>query len=183
MTLRSTPEGIRLFREPVREIELLHNRKHVWGDHLLRAGPDRHELFRRYGPTWRDRERELRTSLIPDTAWDLFDIRAEVELGDAKAFGAVIRGIDLRYDVTERMFSYLGRDIAAKPDGGRLRMQILVDRTSLELFVGEGRAAASFFFLPEPWDHPLEFYALEGGVRLVSLEVYELKSAWDGDIV
>ena len=183
MTLRSTPEGIRLFREPVREIELLHGRKHEWRDHLLRAGPDRHELCHRYGMTWRDRERELRASLIPGTSWDLFDIRAEVEFGDAKAFGAVIRGIDLRYDVAERMFSYLGRDIPAELDGGRLCMQILVDRTSLELFVGDGRTSASFCFLPEPWDHPLEFYALEGSVRLVSLKVCELKSAWNEDIV
>ncbi len=179
LSLRTTGEGIRLFRVPVREIERLHARTHTWKDYTLKSGLDRRALFVRYGPPWRDHLPKAHANLIPDTTWDLFDIRAEVDLGDAAAFGALIHGHALHYEVASKHFIYLGREIPAQPDAdGRLRFQVLVDRTSLELFVGNGRISASFCFLPAACDYPLEFYAREGNVHLVSLTIHELESAW-----
>ena len=179
LTLRTTREGIRLCRQPVRELEVLHTRKHVWKDHTLESGRDRYALFVRYGPNWRDTMPQSHANVIVDTACDLFDIRAEIEFVDAKAFGAIIRGNDLRYDLADKTFTYLDQQIPVAPDNdGRLRFRILVDRTSLELFGGGGEVSASFCFLPGPCDVPLEFYAREGSVRIVSLTVHELESAW-----
>ena len=179
LSLRTTRKGIRLCREPVRELDLLYTREHVWQDHVLTSGLDRRGLFVRYGPNWQDAMQESHAHLIVDSPWDLFDIRAEIELIDARAFGAIIRGNDLRYDAVERHFTYLEHRVPAEPDDdGRLKVQILVDRTSLELFVGAGEGSASFCFLPGPRAAPLEFYALEGSVRLVLLTVHELASAW-----
>ena len=138
---------------------------------------DRRALFVRYGPNWREHMPDAHANLIPDTTWDLFDIRAEIELEDATAFGALIHGQWLQYEVANQQFTYLGRTIPAQPDeDGRLRLQILVDRTSLELFIGEGEVSASFCFLPGSCDYPLEFYAKEGSVRIVSLTIHELTS-------
>ena len=53
-----------------------------------------------------------------------------------------------------------------------------MDRTSLELFAAGGLVSASFCFLPAACDMPLELYAEGGSVRLVSLAVHELNSAW-----
>ena len=156
LTLRTCPEGVRLFRQPVQELELLHGKAHTWHDHALDAG----------------------TNLVPETAHDLFDIRAKVELGDADAFGIIVRGIDLRYHVAEKKFTYLGKDIPVEPEDGCVELQVLVDRTSLELFAQGGRASASFCYLPEAWDVPLELYAAEGSARLLDLTVHELKSIW-----
>jgi len=179
LSLRTTPEGIRLFREPVREIEILHTREHRWQDHTLESGYDRLAVFFRYGPTWQDKLPQALANIVVDTEWDLFDIRVEVELVDATTFGAIIHGHHLCYEVADRKFTYLEREIPAEPDDdGRLRFHILVDRTSLELFVGGGKVSASFCFLPAPHDVPLEFYAREGSVRIVSLTVHELESAW-----
>jgi sucrose-6-phosphate hydrolase SacC (GH32 family) len=179
LSLRTTREGIRLFREPVRELGLLHSREHVWTDHILRSGRDRRAVFARYGPTWQDRLPDAIANLVVDTACDLFDIRAEIEFEDAEAFGAIILGNDLCYDRASKAFTYLGSNIPAEPDDdGRLRVQIVVDRTSLELFVGGGRVSASFCFLPGAHNVPLEFYARKGSVHIVSLIVYELASAW-----
>jgi len=180
LSLRTTKDGIRLFRKPVHELELLHSRKYEWKNYLLKSGHNRRSLFVRYGPNWKDKMQEAHANLIPDIRHDLFDIHAEFELGDANIFGATILGNDLNYDVSGRKFNYLGREIPAEPDDdGRLRFQILVDRTSLELFVGDGKVSASFCFLPGPLDYPLEFYAKDGSVRIVSLVIYELKSAWE----
>lgn len=180
LALRTTPDGVRLFRSPVREIERLHARKQEWRDYILRSGIDRRAMFVRFGPNWRDHMPDAHANLIPDTTADLFDIRAEIEPGDAAAFGAIIHGHALHYDTASQQFNYLGRDIPAKLDAdGRLRLQILVDRTSLELFIGGGRVSASFCFLPNSCDYPLEFYAKDGSVRIHSLTIHELDSIYD----
>ena len=179
LTLRTTGRGIRLCREPVRELELLHSdRLHVWENELIESGMNRRALFRRYGPSFQDHIDEL-APLIPDTAWDLFHIRADIELLDANSFGVIIRGHDLRYHARDRQFTWGDHTVPAEPDeDSRLRLQILVDRTSMELFAGTGEISASFCFLPAAADVPLEFYAEEGRVRFASLTIIELGSAW-----
>ena len=139
---------------------------------------NRRALFRRYGPSFQDHIDEL-APLIPDTAWDLFHIRADIELLDANSFGVIIRGHDLRYHARDRQFTWGDHTVPAEPDeDSRLRLQILVDRTSMELFAGTGEISASFCFLPAAADVPLEFYAEEGRVRFASLTIIELGSAW-----
>lgn len=156
LTLRTDAEGVRMCRWPVPEIEVLREKTHAWQDQALAAG----------------------ANLIPETKHDLFDIEAEIELGDADAFGVVVRGIDLRYNAAEKKFTYLGKDIPAEPVDGRITLRLLVDRTSLEIFVGSGKVSASFCYLPDAWNAPLEFYAGSGSVMLISLAVHELRSAW-----
>ena len=59
LTLRSTPQGLRLFRQPVRELALLHAKEHRWENVTLTPG----------------------ANLIPQTACELFDVHLEVALG------------------------------------------------------------------------------------------------------
>ena len=179
LTLRTTPEGVRLCRQPVRELEMLHRRTLRWDDHRLRPGLNRHDLYHVHGPGWQSRLATEYRNLAPDTTWDLFHLEAVIDPGDAAAFGIIIRGHDLRYDCAAARFTWLGHTIPAPRDGdGCLRLQLLVDRTSLELFADGGLVSASFCFLPAACDMPLELYADGGSVRLVSLAIHELNSAW-----
>jgi hypothetical protein len=89
-----------------------------------------------------------------------------------------VHGTRLRYLVDEGCFLCLGKKFAAPAGGGKLVLRLLVDRTSLELFVPPGRVSASFCRLPGTRDAPLELYALGSGAE-VSLIVRELASAWD----
>ncbi len=157
LSLRSTSEGLRLCRRPVREIELLNDTPHMYYDEVLSPG----------------------RNLIPPTSHDLFRVTGQVELQGATHFALVIRGQPLRYDVAAAHFTYKDRQIPCAPVGDRLTLEILVDRTSMELFVGEGQTSASFCFLPEAWDAPLELYAEGGQVRFAPLVVRELRSIWD----
>ena len=179
LTLRTTPRGVRLCRQPVRELEMLHRRTLRWDAHRLRPGLNRHDLYHVHGPGWRSRLATGYRNLAPDTTWDLFHLEAVIDPGDAAAFGIIIRGHDLRYDVAAARFTWLGHTIPAPRDGdGSLRLQLLVDRTSLELFAADGLVSASFCFLPAACDMPLELYADGGSVLLVSLAIHELNSAW-----
>ena len=98
----------------------------------------------------------------------------------AAAFGIIIRGHDLRYDVADARFTWLGHTIPAPRDGdGYLRLQLLVDLTSLELVRGRRPGvSASFCFCRPACDTPLELTRMAGACALVSLAVHELESAW-----
>jgi fructan beta-fructosidase len=156
LTLRTTDEGLRLFAEPVREIERLYARKHAWKDQALQPG----------------------TNLLAGVTGDLFDIRAEFEAGDATSFGFNIRGTPVTYDVKAQELACGKCKAPLKPEGGRIRLRILLDRTSIEVYANGGR-----IYMPVGAVHPDENRSVEttsagGSAKVNALEVYELRSAW-----
>ncbi len=156
LTLRTTPEGIRLYRQPVQEIETIHQTEHSWHHQILRPGGN----------------------LLSDISGDLFDIRSEIELGNATEVGFIVRGELIQYHATDQQLSCLGRSVHLEPLQNRIQLQILVDRTSIEVFGNEGRVSMSSCFLPDPENTSLGIYASGGEARILSMSVYELCSAW-----
>jgi fructan beta-fructosidase len=157
LTLRSFPEGPRLCRMPVREIELLRRETRRFDGTRLEPG----------------------VNFIPEVSGDLFDIEANVEFSSKMEELVIrIRGTELRYSVGDGVLSYLGKRIPIPAHEGRIALRLLVDRTSLELFVPPGRVSAGFCFLPDPRDAPLEL-SVKGGNSVVSLlAIHELAPAW-----
>ncbi len=158
LTLRTTPEGIRLYRQPVREIENLHEKEHSWANQPLKPGENP----------------------LSGITGELFEIRTEIELGDAAAVGFDVRGNRIQYSAADKTVTCLGRSMPLEPAGNRIKLQVLVDRTSLEIFGGDGRASMSSCFLPDPIDRSLGIYASGGEATVISLSVFELRSIWPG---
>ena len=163
LKLRTFPEGLRAIATPIPEIALLHKATHSWRIETVVPG----------------------TNLVGRLNGDLFDIRAEFEIGTASEFGFRIRGKGaVSYDVTNQQ-ARLSGDITQsntwKMDAvkGRVKMQILVDRSIIEAFYDEGRAYIMSTFYPDKSNQSLELFSTGGNTRLISLDVYELKSAWD----
>ncbi len=127
LTLRSTANGPRLFRVPAREIDLLHAAEHRWSNLTLKPGDNP----------------------LADLRGELFDIRADIDLGDAAEVGLVVCGQTVAYSVKEKQVTGLGTAALPLADA-RLRLQLLVDRTSIETFAEDGRASLSGCFLPQP---------------------------------
>ncbi|HUT24123.1 MAG TPA: GH32 C-terminal domain-containing protein, partial [Sumerlaeia bacterium] len=85
----------------------------------------------------------------------------------------------LVYDVKERQIAYRECKAPLKPDQGAIRLEILVDRTSVEIYGNGGRTYMPVGAIP-PDDSPsLGIFTRGDDTRLKSLEVYELRSAWD----
>ena len=63
-------------------------------------------------------------------------------------------------------------------DNGHLRLEVLVDRTSIETFANGGRVSMSSTFLPSSGGAPLALYASGGVAKIVSMQVFALDSAW-----
>ena len=87
-----------------------------------------------------------------------------------------IRGAELSYHVEKRELALLGKTAPLEPVAGKIQLQILVDRCSIEVFANGGLVSMSSCFLPRPDDKSL---ALVGpGAKVERLDVWELKSAW-----
>ncbi|HWE95906.1 MAG TPA: glycoside hydrolase family 32 protein [Tepidisphaeraceae bacterium] len=156
MTLRNTPDGPRVFRLPVKEIESLYAKEHKLAD--VAIGPGANPLAAITG--------------------DCFDIEAEIELGDAQEVGITARGESVGYLVKEKRLTALGASAELEPANGRVKLRVLVDRTSIEAFGNDGRVSLTSCFLPKADDKGLGVFAKGGKAKIVSLMVHELRSAW-----
>jgi fructan beta-fructosidase len=161
LTLQTTEDGTRMFAEPVKEIELLHGPKYSWRDETLT--PDSNPLA--------------------DIQGDLFHFRGQFEVGRAAGLTIVTRGVPIAYNVVRQELSCKGKTAPLKPIRGTIRLEILVDRTSVEIFGNGGRIYMPLAALPADEvganNHsPLQLLATEGNARIQSLEVYRLRSAW-----
>jgi sucrose-6-phosphate hydrolase SacC (GH32 family) len=157
LTLRTTPEGIRLYRQPVEEISRLREQEYRWENLALQPGDNP----------------------LANVSGELFEIQAEFEPGDAAQVGFDIRGHRVAYDVKTGKVVVLGRNAALAPEHGRIKLHVLVDRTSVEVFGNDGRLSMSSCFLPATENRSLATFSVGGTATIVALKVYRLKSAWN----
>jgi sucrose-6-phosphate hydrolase SacC (GH32 family) len=158
LTLRTTPDGPRLFRNPVREIERLRADKHFWSDQPIKLGEE---------------------APLEGPKGELMEVHADIELKDATEVGLIVRGERITYDVAAKRLSALGEAPLPPPADGRLRLVLLVDRTSIETFADDGRVSLTSCFLPKPDRTGVALFAKGGTPRVRSLVVYDLKSSWE----
>ncbi|MHC4150381.1 MAG: GH32 C-terminal domain-containing protein [Planctomycetota bacterium] len=93
--------------------------------------------------------------------------------------GLRIRGIDVVYNVKRQKIYCLGEDGPLKPIDGTIKLQILVDRTSLEVFGNDGLFSMSSCMIPEDDDKSIGVFCRGGEANIKSLAVWELNSIWD----
>jgi sucrose-6-phosphate hydrolase SacC (GH32 family) len=155
MKLRTFPEGPRICRLPVKEIQKLHGKQYSWRNKMLAPGENP----------------------LAGITGELFDVRAEIELSSSAEVGFKLRGEPVSYSVKDQKLGCLGKSAPLDPINGRLTIQILVDRTSLEVFANEGRVAMTSCFLPAQKNRSLEIFATGGPAKIISLRVFELHSA------
>ncbi|HEU4751819.1 MAG TPA: GH32 C-terminal domain-containing protein, partial [Armatimonadota bacterium] len=155
LRLATTDAGVRLLAEPVRELRKLRRRERAWKGLTLPPGENP----------------------LKGLSGELWEIRSEWEPGDAQSFGFMVRGIPVTYDAARHELT-AGRVTApVELEKGALRLQVLVDRGSIEVFANGGRVAISTAIAPAEGERGLEALARGGRARLRSLNVAELASA------
>lgn len=153
LLLKQTVDGLRVVSRPAKELELLHGSHHTWSGEPM------------------DGE-----NLLKSISGDLFEIRAEIEPGTAKQITLLIRGTPLDYDVGKAELSLLGKIAPLRLQNGGLNLQVLIDRSSIEVFCNGGEVTMASCFLPPRDDKSL---SLTGpGAMAKSLDIWELKSSW-----
>ncbi|HIJ64793.1 MAG TPA: glycoside hydrolase family 32 protein [Candidatus Hydrogenedentes bacterium] len=176
LSLRTAPEGIRLFQQPVKEIENLRGQHRSFEEVEIVPGQN----------------------LLDGLRGKQLEIAAEFELRDAKRFGfKVLKGRNgdhalVAYDADARelvldrtrcgwtripSFSRIYR-VKAEPVENRITMRIFVDSASVEFFANDGREKFTVLVLPQPASDRVELFSEGGSVRLIRLDAYELHSVW-----
>jgi len=156
LTLQTTPEGIRLYRRPIKEIENIHQKEYSWNNQIVEPGEN----------------------LLSHIHGELLHIQTEIEVGNAAEFGFILRGKSIRYSTATSELFCLGKSASLRLLQGKIKLEILLDRTSLEIFGNDGRISMSFCFLPDARNRNLKIYSSAGKARIVSLKIYELGSIW-----
>lgn len=178
VALRTTPQGIRLVQQPAAEVERLRGKRQSVAARAIPEGT---------------------VALSPRVAGKALEIVAELEAGSAAEFGLKVRtgngeetviGIDpkggqLFVDRTHSGDVGFHKDFAAghqtaplRIERGRVRLRVLIDWSSVEVFAADGRVVITDQIFPSPSSDGVALYAKGGTARLVSLHAWPLGSAW-----
>jgi fructan beta-fructosidase len=152
LSLRRTPDGIRMFAQPIAEIAKLRTKSHS-----AAAG----EL----AP---DAPRKIATTA------ELLEVRAEFVPGQATAVGLDIGGNRVTYDVAAAKLN----GTPMTPVDGKVTLQVLLDRPMIEICGNDGAIYITGDRRMRGEVDSVTAFATGGPATLVTLEVHELKSIW-----
>jgi fructan beta-fructosidase len=156
LTLHRTADGVRMFAEPVAEVEALRSKQAKVAGATV----------------------EPAKNLRAEVQGELLDITVELEPGDAAKCGVIARGVAMTYDVKKQTLACANHTAPLALEKGRLRLRLLVDRGSIEVFGNGGRVAIVAGALLAAENTGVELFAQAGTVRLGSFNVATLRSAW-----
>lgn len=157
LSLRTTKDGIRLFSEPIKELEALQIAKGQWKDlSAEKAG----ELLQPYNHTGSLR---IRTTLSLSHATN----------AGLSLYGQNLLDYDMNFNKVNGVF-YSPEDMTSM----EISVDIILDRTSVEVFVDGGAYSYSMERRADP-NNKDGFRFWGNNIQVKNLEVYELQSIWN----
>lgn len=179
--LVKTDEGIRLAQVPIKELQAI--RSTIFQTQNKIVNPDN------------------ASSLLKGVSSGAFEIEAEVEIPSTSTvteFGFQVRESTDQKTVVgyktadqqifvdrarsgETDFSSFFTTLHEAPlklDNKRIKMNIFVDDSSIEIFANDGKVVFSDVIFPDPSSRSMTFYAKGGDVNIVSLTVHSLANTW-----
>jgi sucrose-6-phosphate hydrolase SacC (GH32 family) len=181
VTIRTTPEGLKAFRMPVREIQNLYDKEYKWEDYVLKQGDN----------------------LFEELKGELYDVDMVIDVKKSSSFEVKLRNVTVFYDAVKKVVLCGGKPVnngiipdtwisANKKDinssnnlgmaplypvDGIIKLKILFDRTSVEVFGNDGETVITSCYMPE--DDNLNYsLTTNGEINVVKAQVHSLKSAW-----
>lgn len=164
LSLRTTKKGMALCRKPVSTLATLYDRDLLKKDKNLIPG--------------------IKGNLLGGIKGDAVLIKAVVVLKSADSFGFIVRngkqsnGTDIHYDTAKKILELNGVKMPLEPVDGKIEFEILIDRSSIELFANHGESVITSSFNPVEGEEDLLLYTQGGELFVESLEAYTLKTAW-----
>lgn len=181
LQLKSTTDGMKLLRMPIAEIKNLYDSELKWQKAVSPQGDNP----------------------LKDLKGDLYDIDLKIDLKKSSSIQIGIRSETIQYDVANKtlrcggpavqsgfppdkwkaylkkhtdQFNNMGEAPLAPVDG-KLKLRILVDRTTIEIFGNDGQVVMSSCFMPE--EEMTYALTADGEINVIA-EIHALKSAWEG---
>jgi fructan beta-fructosidase len=167
LSLRTTQSGPTLCRKPIEAIATLHGKNDlIKKEKNIIPG--------------------LQGNLVGGISGKILHIKAKFNPKTSDGFGFIVRngkkevGTEIRYDTNKKLLSCMGGQAVVEPKDGLLQFEILLDRSSIEIFVNDGEVVLSSCFTPAEEDDDLTLWTQGGELFVNEIQVYELKSAWNG---
>jgi fructan beta-fructosidase len=157
LSLESTSSGASLRVNPARELKSLRRATHTVKPQTLTPGGNP----------------------LAEIHGDLLEIEAEIAVGTAKEIFFDLRGIRVLYDVAAQKISCMESRAALLPNDGKISLHIFVDRVSVDTFGGGGTLYLPMVKALVTENKDLKLSTRGGEASIVSLKVYQLKSAWE----
>ena len=164
ISLKKLPSGYRLIRKPVREIEQLYNKTTTWENKNVIPGINDNKLKKVSG--------------------DCLHLVGEFDLKTSDNFGIMLRhstkkaGTEILYNAKRGMLTVLGCNVPVKTTKNKIKLEILLDRSSIEIFVNDGEQVISNCFTPDEKAHKLALFTNGGELGIDKMEVHKLNNVW-----
>jgi levanase/fructan beta-fructosidase len=115
---------------------------------------------------------------------DAISIKMVLLPKNSDSFGVIVRygkqsnGTDIQYNASKKTLEVNGIKMPLESVEGKIELEILVDRSSIEIFANHGESCISTCFSPTTGEDELILYTQGGELFIESLEAYTLKSVW-----
>ncbi|UQZ33359.1 beta-fructosidase [Paenibacillus sp. PK3_47] len=185
VTLIRTSDGLRLAQSPVRELESLRSGLYSAADKNI--SPSSGNLLKGITAGAYEIEAALEVPAGSSVSEFGFNVREGTgqktvigyKPGDGSVF--VDRSLSGATDFSS-LFS-TRHEAQAPAENGVIKLRILVDESSVEVFVNGGKVVFSDVIFPDPASRAMSLYAKGGNVKVISLKVHQLKSVWNPEPV
>jgi fructan beta-fructosidase len=157
LTLRKGPDGLRMCFAPVRELASLRGEKQTMTTGPLPPGDNS----------------------LAGVRGELLELRTEFEPSGADEVGFKLHGTSVIYDTQKQELICKNHRVPMKLIDGKIRLQMLIDRTSLEIFGNDGWVYMPAGVNVNATDKSCSTLVKGGSAQINSLEVYQLKSIWE----
>jgi sucrose-6-phosphate hydrolase SacC (GH32 family) len=174
--LKTFPDGIRMVQTPVTELQSLRGARTTLPSQTLSPG----------------------SNPLASVRGATFDLTAEFQLGTATEFGLRVRTggtqqTTISYTPSSSRVTVDRRtsgnnfgsccfpaafQATLAPVSGRVKLRLLVDNDSVEVFGNDGRLAMSVRIFPDAGSTALALYSVGGNVTLTSFDLYQLGRSW-----
>ncbi|MCL3780197.1 glycoside hydrolase family 32 protein [Prolixibacteraceae bacterium JC049] len=164
LELKTTSEGVRLVRTPIEQISTLADKTYEWEDKLLYPGVNK--------------------NIIKKVNADCFRLKAVFDLKNCNNFGFIFmkgkesNGVEILYTVKNNELTCLGQSMKVIPINNKVSIDILVDRTSLEIFANDGVDNMSICYTSKAEKPKHHLVTIGGELNVDYMEVTTLKSIY-----
>jgi len=156
--------GYKLVRKPVEELEQLHGKHYKWTNKNLIPG--------------------INENIVKGVKGECLHIIGEFDLKTSESFGFMIRqnkknqGAEILYNGKRGVITVLNSTVPVVPVNNKIKLEILLDRASIEIFINDGQSVVSNCFTPVENADDLVLYCTGGELMVDKLDIYKVESVW-----
>jgi len=156
LTLRTINGKLTLCRNPIDAIKQLRYSAKFWKNATVHPGEN----------------------AFKEVQGDVLEIITELDLGKADEVIFDIRGEKLSYHVSSHQMIFMDSQVAIIPKENKIKLRLIVDRNSVEIYSNEGEVSVARLFYPDQSNKKFVLTSVGGVLTIMNMEVYNLQSIW-----